>query len=186
MGNCVSSTTGVEHRGETKPASLIGSVDHLGSVSYHPEHAFYEFVIIRETRTMSQFHRMAISRCPCRTTLTPSYYTISCQVRLLLFRISIQVLLGGNEISLEDLNRTEERRGSATPSLARSEEADCAVVAGYAEPHAFRLLRRQNDQSSIEALGKALRDDPNIRDTNLRVEGAPSRRPTALGVPGMQ
>lgn len=95
-------------------------------------------------------------------------------------------VVGANEVSLEDIGRTEERRGSATPSLARSEEADCAVIQGYAEPHAFRLLRRQNDESSLEALGKALRDDPNITNANLRVNGAPSRRPTALGVPNMQ
>lgn len=78
------------------------------------------------------------------------------------------------------------RRGSFTPSIARSEEADGAVIQGYAEPHAFRLLRRQNDQSSIEALEKALKDDPNLASTKIRVDGAPSRRPTALGVPNMQ
>lgn len=60
------------------------------------------------------------------------------------------------------------------------------MIQGYAEPHAFRLLRRQNDQSSIEALEKALKDDPNLASAKIKVDGAPSRRPTALGVPNMQ
>lgn len=93
------------------------------------------------------------------------------------------------ERSSEASGETEqvtERRGSLTPSIARSEEADGAVIQGYAEPHAFRLLRRQNDQSSIEALEKALKDDPNITSTKIRIDGAPSRRPTQLGVPNMQ
>lgn len=79
-----------------------------------------------------------------------------------------------------------DRRGSFTPSLARSEEADGAVIAGYAEPSLFRILRKENDQSSLEALEKAFKDDPNIHSTNFRVDNAPSRRPTALGVPNMQ
>ena len=86
----------------------------------------------------------------------------------------------------EDVIRTEERRGSLTPSLARSEEADGAVIQGYSEPHSFRVLRKQNDQSSVEALQKALKDDPNLNSVKIRVDGAPSRRPTALGVPNMQ
>ena len=80
----------------------------------------------------------------------------------------------------------EERRGSVTPSIARSEEADGAVIQGYAEPRAFRILRRQNDQSSLEALEKAMKDDPNINAVKIKIDGAPSRRPTALGVPSMQ
>ncbi len=87
---------------------------------------------------------------------------------------------------LEEVNLSDERRGSITPSIARSEEADGAVIMGYAEPNAFRVLRRQNDQSSVEALEKALRDDPNIKSLSMKVDGAPSRRPTALGVPNMQ
>lgn len=87
---------------------------------------------------------------------------------------------------MDEFGKSDDRRGSVTPSIARSEEADCAVVVGYAEPQAFRVLRQQNDQSSIESLGKALRDDPNITTANIRAEGAPSRRPTALGVPDMQ
>ena len=79
----------------------------------------------------------------------------------------------------------DSRRGSVTPSLARSEEADVAVIQGYAEPHAFRLLRRQNDESSIQALEKALKDDPTM-GFSISVEGAPSRRPTALGIQSMQ
>ena len=90
-----------------------------------------------------------------------------------------------SEVS-DDTEQVTERRGSVTPSIARSEEADGAVIQGYAEPHAFRLLRRQNDQSSIEALQKALKDDPNIRSTKIHIDGAPSRLPTALGVPNMQ
>ena len=80
----------------------------------------------------------------------------------------------------------EERRGSITPSLARSEEADGAVIMGYAKPHAFRLLRRENEESSSRALEKALKDDPNIHSLAVKGENAPSRRPTALGVPNMQ
>lgn len=82
--------------------------------------------------------------------------------------------------------RLDDRRGSATPSMARSEEADGAVIQGYSEPHAFRILRRQNDQSSMEALEKAMRDDPIMKSAKIKIEGAPSRRPTALGVPAMQ
>lgn len=73
-----------------------------------------------------------------------------------------------------------------TPSIARSLEADGAVIQGYAEPHSFRILRRQNDQSSLEALEKAFRDDPIMKSAEIRIEGAPSRRPTALGAPAMQ
>ena len=73
-----------------------------------------------------------------------------------------------------------------TPSIARSEEADGAVIVGYAEPSLFKILRRDNDQSSLEALEKALRDDPNMQSVRLKVDNAPSRRPTALGVPNMQ
>ena len=86
----------------------------------------------------------------------------------------------------EEAEKSDERRQSLTPSLARSEEADGAVIQGYAEPQAFRILRRQNDQSSIEALQKALKDDPNMNGTKIKLDGAPSRRPTALGVPNMQ
>jgi hypothetical protein len=93
--------------------------------------------------------------------------------------------IGDSQIS-DETERVEERRTSLTPSIARSEEADGAVIQGYAEPHAFRLLRRQNDQSSIEALEKALKDDPTMKSAQLKVNGAPSRRPTALGVPNMQ
>ena len=91
--------------------------------------------------------------------------------------------IGDSQIS-DETERVEERRTSLTPSIARSEEADGAVIQGYAEPH--RLLRRQNDQSSIEALEKALKDDPTMKSAQLKVNGAPSRRPTALGVPNMQ
>ena len=90
-----------------------------------------------------------------------------------------------SEVS-DETERIAERRGSLTPSVARSEEADGAVIQGYAEPHAFRILRRQNDQSSVEALEKALKDDPNLNSTKIKIDGAPSRRPTALGVPSMQ
>jgi hypothetical protein len=81
---------------------------------------------------------------------------------------------------------TEERRGSITPSIARSEEADGAVIMGYAEPRAFRILRRENEESSSQALEMALKDDPTIRALAMGKESAPSRRPTALGVPNMQ
>jgi hypothetical protein len=86
----------------------------------------------------------------------------------------------------EEVSKADERSDSLTPSLARSEEADGAVIQGYAEPHAFRVLRKQNDQSSVEALQKALKDDPNLNSIRIRLDGAPSRRPTALGVPNMQ
>jgi hypothetical protein len=90
-------------------------------------------------------------------------------------------------LTLGELQQSyEERRGSITPSLARSEEADGAVIMGYAEPHAFRLLRRENEESSSRALEKALKDDPNIHSLAVKGENAPSRRPTALGVPNMQ
>jgi hypothetical protein len=101
-------------------------------------------------------------------------------------RFSILVNLDAPSEVSEQTERVAERRGSLTPSVARSEEADGAVIQGYCEPYAFRLLRRQNDQSSIQALEKALRDDPNLAPTRIRVDGAPSRRPTALGVPSMQ
>ena len=81
---------------------------------------------------------------------------------------------------------TDDRRGSITPSVARSEEADGAVIMGYAEPQAFRILRRENDESSSQALQMALRDDPTIQTLAMKTENAPSRRPTALGVPNMQ
>ncbi len=68
MGNCVSATTGVEHRGETKPASLIGSVDHLGSVCTHMSRAIHHCIIFRVMRIMLQFLRMAINRSQCRIT----------------------------------------------------------------------------------------------------------------------
>lgn len=99
------------------------------------------------------------------------------------------MLLSGNiqpSSASVEATQSADRRGSLTPSIARSEEADGAVIQGYAEPYAFRLLRRQNDQSSIEALEKALKDDPNLNSTKIRIDGAPSRRPTALGVPAMQ
>ena len=96
------------------------------------------------------------------------------------------ILAGTESVAQEEAAYRDDRRGSLTPSIARSEEVDGAVVAGYAEPTVFRVLRRQNDQSSLEALEKAVRDDPNIKSTSLRVDNAPSRRPTALGVPNMQ
>lgn len=72
MGNCVSATTGVEHRGETKPASLIGSVDHLGSVCTFAEHAAHELHLLREMKIILPFLHMAISRFQCRITPTLS------------------------------------------------------------------------------------------------------------------
>lgn len=112
-------------------------------------------------------------------------HNISCTYSYALF-ISHHLVAGLDSVPNEE-GIVAERRGSFTPSLERSQEADGAVIAGYAEPSAFRILRRENDQSSYEALAKAAKDDPNIVSSHsFKVNNAPSRRPTALGVPSVQ
>ena len=127
---------------------------------------------------MSPSPRTVMIPCPCIITLLPHR-----QIRL---QVRIPTLVSFMQTSGELQNSTADRRGSLTPSIARSEEADGAVIMGYAEPQAFRVLRRENEESSSRALDKALKDDPTLKSLTRKSETAPSRRPTALGVPNMQ
>ena len=72
------------------------------------------------------------------------------------------------------------QRSSECGSVSRSEAADGAVIIGYSEPHQFRTLRRQNNESSIQSLEKLIAADPTINKDALFRESAPSRRPTQL------